>query len=555
MDSDLIAGVKQLAASRWEYTRARQYYDGTTPEFFANIRMRRMMARTGNRFRFNFAHIPVDVVTDRVALRQLTSTDTAQDALLQAAWDDNALDRLYVKLIRDAGTYGDMYVIAWPDPVDDARVKISLNDPLCCRVIYSDEDPLQPDYAIKKWMMGRALYTPGMIAQIRAGQEPMPPQRVNLYYADRIEKYITLPADEGGYRDGTKETDWARFRDQDDDEWPMPNPYGRIPVFHFRNDEPYGSPEHSNAYGPQDAINKIVINHVATMDYAGFPIRAALAEADSDGAEFGDQDEDSFSFPTDTGATLPRDARSQLSADPGSLWYLRGIKELLQLDPVDPDTFLKPFDGYVRAMAQISEIPMHYFDPTGDAPSGESLKVAEAPLVKRANERQAWYGATTIDLAQFVLTLLGVASPTVALLWDPAESQSEAADVAVAGAKQAIGVGVEQTLIELGYEEDQISGWLRESGQDVQQRAEILAKIGAAAQALGAAVGFRVLSPEQVQTVIAHVLGIPVTDDLPQPQPVPPAFAQQQADGAPGDQEPDGEDPADNSTPAASAAA
>jgi len=45
------------------------------------------------------------------------------------------------------------------------------------------------------------------------------------------------------------------------------NPLKKLPVFHFRNDPPYGQPEHKGFYGPQDAIDKLIISHVAGVDY------------------------------------------------------------------------------------------------------------------------------------------------------------------------------------------------------------------------------------------------------------------------------------------------
>ena len=48
---------------------------------------------------------------------------------------------------------------------------------------------------------------------------------------------------------------------------------------------------------------------------------------------------------------------------------------------------------YVRAMAQTTRTPVHRFDSQGNPPSGQSLRVAEQPFIKKVKYRQNSFGA------------------------------------------------------------------------------------------------------------------------------------------------------------------
>ena len=73
-----------------------------------------------------------------------------------------------------------------------------------------------------------------------------------------IEKWRTKPG-----TTGKNAVDWEAHFDDPADPWPLVNPYGQVPVFHFRTDEPYGHPEHEGFYGPQDLIHKLAVSHAA----------------------------------------------------------------------------------------------------------------------------------------------------------------------------------------------------------------------------------------------------------------------------------------------------
>ena len=481
--SDLMAGLDALDHSAQDYQKADQYYTGQISEFFASPRLRRAMMRTGVGFRFNFARIPVDAVTERLQLSAVTSTDEQADAALQIIWLRNKIALQSRQFVRRASEFGDAYVIVWPD-ADTGEVDVFYNSPLCVRVFYDTERPLRKSHAIKRWDADGGT-------------------RVDLYYPDRIEKYVTKPGSKG-----KQQADWMEYHDEEGDSWPYDNPYGQVPVFHYRNDQPYGEAEHKGFYGPQDAIHKLVLSHMAGVDYQAFPQRYALTAPDTDTSEAAIGDEDTFAFSENTGATSPGlgEARSQFTADPGSLWFMRGVTGVGQFETADHANFTDPMQVYLRMGAEITNTPLHRMDPTGDAPSGESLRTAEAPFVHKIEDRQLSYGDTTRELFTFALELAGFPNADVTVRWNPAQTVNDLEGWNTVAAKLAAGVPAEQAFLEAGYSDEQTDAWFGQTDSDMPFNVDLLVKIGQALASLGSAAALGVVSDEQVQQFVASVL-------------------------------------------------
>jgi hypothetical protein len=459
---DLMKGSAELKRAAPDYGMASQYYEGNRPEWFASVRYRLALARTGTTYKMNFAKTPVDALVDRLEINGITATDRATTAVLQKVLDDNQFDLEAGEVHLRCCEFGDAYVIVWPnddignDEADDDEVArandteegsedsksdidIYYNDPRTVRVFYDEENPREKKYGIKRWQSGSRI-------------------RINLFYKDHIEKWVTRNAEARG----NNAEDWEHF-DDGTGTWPTENPTGRIPIFHFRTSRPYGTAQHIGAYGPQDAITKIVITHMTTMDYHGFPQRyallgGALDEGDDDLEDFGFDDSDDDDSPSSSAGSANR---ATVHAEPGHLWMLRNVKSIGQFEASKSDVFLQPFETYVRAMAQLTTTPLHYFDPAGGVPSGESLRVADAPMVKKVSRLQASFGATWKDICEFILELLGHpnAVGTVNVHWENPAARDDLLTWDLALYKRQLGVPVRQVLLETGYSVEQLDEW------------------------------------------------------------------------------------------------
>lgn len=413
--SDIKEALEHIVDRRSHYLKALAYYEGTQNELFPNPRWSRMFNYGESGFKFNFAKTVVDSVANRIEIASVLGTNDRANEYINTVWEDNDLVIDANEIHKRALMYGDAYAVAWTD--ENGKVQVNYNSPLTTAVLYDKENPRIKRVAAKLWESEDA-----------EGKDII---RLNLYYADRIEKY------------------WARGEIESITSssafFPMgvmENPWGQIPVFHFRTAKTYGRPEHFDAYGPQDAINKLIITHMNTVDYQGAPQRYALASGgnDSELQDFDNTLEDSENI-------------GALKNGPGELWYLKGISSVGEFSPANHKVFTEPVSEYIRSMASITQTPLHYFEKSGNVPSGESLRTAEAPLIKKVEDREIMFGSTWRDLFTFVLSIEGIESD-VQVKWSSPESMDTLDSWEVAVKKRVVGVSLKQVLLEMGYDSE-----------------------------------------------------------------------------------------------------
>lgn len=446
-DLQLHRDYHELVKHRAEYERADEFYAGSIEEQYSSATVARLLNRFNlNCFpNFNFAHIAVDAITDKLHINSVTTEDNSLDVVLDDLNDINDLTEELPVLMLNACKYGDSYLMVWP--ASDAEgntvgVTMRCKDPLTVRVFYGEEDPTHKARAIQSW---------------EEGEKQTLTVRANLYYPDRVERYVH----QGKVPNDPKRAKWQPYTG-DGAPAVIPNPFGEVPFFHYRTARPYGVPLHVNAYGPQLAINKLVTSHLATVDYQSFPQRYALVDptADPSGAQGNDFDEE---HPLD-GYDPETAAQSQLDASPNALWNLQGYKEVGQFEAANPSNFLQPFDRYVKAMAQVTGIPMHAFDSTGDAISGESRREANEPLYARVESLQRTFGATLRRAYQFALQILDE-DADVTVTWKPARHVDDLEGWQTIALKIQLGVPTDVAFAEAGYLASDIDAWLAATGE------------------------------------------------------------------------------------------
>lgn len=559
---DLTKGYRELCEARPAYERSAAFYEGTVEEVYASQKVTRLLAKFGldSIDSFNFAHIPVDAIANKLHINAVTVDDGSQDPaqmlsqkaakanqqgafnqqqpnkfnaqsrdnstpgggssgsdkkssgdkvngvelkkpgpnfarprddfgkstnpinqVIEDLWEYNELGEEFPALHKNIGKYGDMYMLVWPvvgdeesdtgkaydvkktaaalsgkadaneeqaDAVEDpaaltsksiVAVDMICHDPLTTRAFYDTENPRKMTYVIRSWEEGE-----GQSLVVRA----------NLYYADRIERWVHKGRPPK--RKGSK-SKWLPY-DQDGSKAVLPNPFDQIPFFHYRTDRTYGKPDHLYAFGPQLAINKLVTSHLATVDYQSFPQRWALTDPTADPSSLQGVESDPFAPEDDDD---PEDDNfSQLEADPSSVWKLEGFKNVGQFQAADPKAYLDPFDRYVKAMAQVTGIPLHMFDKTGERPpSGENIRQVNEQMNSKVETRQLGVGATHRNAFTFALNLLGHEVDRVKVTWRPIEVVTDLTGWQAINEKQLAGVPAEVTLIEAGYLPEEVAPW------------------------------------------------------------------------------------------------
>ncbi len=554
---DLTRGYQELVSARPAYERACAFYEGTVSEVYASQKVTRLLAKFGldSIDSFNFSHIPVDAVANKLHVNSVTvddgNTDPAHALSAKAAkyskqqmkdnstpgasgqaksspsggssdgspqkvngvelkkpgpnfakphdftgqaanpinqviedlWEYNELGEEFPNLHRNIGKYGDYYMLVWPvvgeedsvgnkafdvtksaqalsgkadyersqggDPIEENQpgnsgkkivaVDMICHDPLTTRAFYDPENPRKMTYVLRSWEEGE-----GQTLIVRA----------NLYYSDRIERWVHKGRPPKRKNSQAK---WVRYT-EDGSQAVLPNPFDQIPFFHYRTDRTYGKPDHLYAYGPQLAINKLVTSHLATVDYQSFPQRYALTDPTADNGSLNGTDNDPFA-PDDDGDPED-DSLSQLEADPSAVWKLDGFKSVGEFKPADAKAYLDPFDRYVKAMSQVTGIPMHMFDKTGERPpSGENIRQVNEQMNSKVETRQLGVGATHRNAFMFALNLLGHEVERVKVTWRPIEVVTDLVGWQAINEKQLAGVPAEVTLIEAGYLPEEVAPW------------------------------------------------------------------------------------------------
>jgi hypothetical protein len=414
--NDMKKAIDTIRDRRTHYLTAEAYYEGSVGEVFSNEKWYRLLTANRNDFRFNFARTVVDSVLNRLEINNITTLTEEANRKINDIWMMNDLQIDADEIHRRALVFGDCYSIVWTDV--EGNITVDYNSPLTTIMIYDDESPRTKKFAAKLWQTEDPDDYTKKIA------------RLNMYYPDRIEKFQM-----SGEIENVVSANGFVLIDT------IENPWGEIPVFHFRTTKQYGRPEHVDAYGPQDAINKLIITHMNTVDYQGAPQRYALS-GNGNSAEFEDFDEE---------GTTEQNLGS-LKNGPGELWYLKGVSKVGEFAPADHKVFTEPVKDFVRSMASITNTPLHYFEKTGNVPSGEGLRTAEAPLMKKVEDRQITFGSTWADIFRFILKIDNEAEPNVEVKWKAVESMDSLDAWEVAVKKRVVGVSLEQVLIEMGYD-------------------------------------------------------------------------------------------------------
>jgi len=349
------------------YALYRDYYDGEQATKLTK-RLRRVLQVKGDEeFRGNYCGIPVDALAERLKVTGFNADDTLVETLSEW-WKTNRMDGVqgdvHLSSIRD----GDAFVIVeWNDEDEIPRFSMELaydgSDGV--KIHYSDERRGVVAFASKRWVITNPTSDAGKV------------RRINLYYPDRIEKYISNADEVGG--------DWEQYQDDDDPQWPIPwlrgdgSPRG-VPIIHFAyraSGYNFGKSRISDIIPKQNELNKAMIDVVGVADTSAFPILWGT------GDDFGNVEVGPGTFIQSDNA----DAKIGRIA-PGDITGLLAYKNDIVVD-----------------IARISNTPLSRFQLTGHVASEGTLKQQESGLVSDAESTQVYFGNSWEDVMKMGIKL------------------------------------------------------------------------------------------------------------------------------------------------------
>jgi hypothetical protein len=421
---------QQIDERRDSYDIARRYYNGEQDTALTDRLKKFLPPRLA--FRDNYCNVVVEALAERLKVIGISSDNEAVSEWAWDLWRLNRMDYTQVVIHTDTVMVGDSYLLCdWDE--ENARPRWT-HQPAEMIVPHYNEISGKMDWASKKWLQHPNI-----------GDDPE--TRLNLYYPDRVEKYVAR----GGV--------WSPFLDVDDPEWPTPwlgsngEPLG-IPLVHFRNKplgEDFGVSEISNIIPMQDLLNKTLIDLVMVLDTLAFPQRYTI-----------DIDHNS----------------SRVDILPGSVTEFHtefdAGGQVGQWEAANVDGPLRAIETIVQHIAGISRTPQHLFQIMGGAPSGEALKTAESGLVMKAQQRQVNFGNSWEDCLIMALRIeqafgQNIAGPddvTVAIDWDDPETRNEQSHLESLKAKMELGITKRQLWREMGYSQEDIDNMEEDRQQE-----------------------------------------------------------------------------------------
>lgn len=440
-----------------QYQTARNYYDGDHQLAFASEKLSTTFGRLFKAFADNLMPTVVETVKDRLKLDGFTiAGEKRPDGTVQQQSADE-IDEIWRRnrlLVRanqvhlDSLIEGDSYVIVWPNAQDDDFPTFYPNQATSVVIDYDQE---QPGYIVRA-----------------AKTFPMNDNRIRLrlYFRDRIETYITQHPVQGG---GLPDRANAFIVYQSPAEpWPIPNPYDKVPVFHFANRASIGMPgcsELREAIPLQDALNKSVADMLVASEFYAVPQRYVTGLEDEE---------------------VIRDARRRFALASGGLWATTDKDAKFgEFSAADISKFITVSETFRKEIARVSRTPLHYFALEGSFPSGESLRTAEGPLIRKVKDRQETWGAVWSDAMRFALQLAGRDDYEPEPKWLNAETRDDDGEVQRAATKVTqLQIPFEQVWREMGYTEEQIAIFaaerlVRQKEQIELQRAKFAGRAGA----------------------------------------------------------------------------
>jgi len=442
IQSSFIDHLKERETARWaEYIKVREYYDGVHYTQLTDRMRQYLNVNRDANFTVNYCPMVVNAKRDRLIVSGFSAEDDTQDDTIWSWWRKNRMDRkqgiVHLSAIRD----GDAFVLVEWD--EFAQIPRFHYEPAYAgegvMVYYSEERRDEIAFASKHWA-------------IRYGSNTGKMWRKNLYFPDRIEKYVSQSDVESGmwkaYEEGADVTrpghmGMAGVNWWTDDGTENGEPLG-VPVVHFKHNDigdQFGTSHLANIMPIQDAVNKAMIDLLAAMDANGFGLLVGYGT----------------------------DAWQGVKVGPGAIASVSKSPNDAKLDrlPADsPQGLLSVYNALVMEIARVSGTPLSYLQSSGQVAAEGTMKQQEVALVTQIEKAQVDFGNGWEDCMKLARRLHNAFSDEpeidndviIDTLWESAESRNDKEVAETLAIKvEKLGVTEEQAQTELGYKSNEIA--------------------------------------------------------------------------------------------------
>jgi len=432
----------------------RDYYDGVQYLAYGTDRFKEEFGEAFNGLVSNWCEVVVDAVLDKLAVIGVAIPDN--EDLSKEVWEAlraNDLDEQQEELHEGILVESRSYAILWPDP--ELGIRFDWNPAQNVRIKYADDDARTPVWAMKRW-----LTSSGVI-------------RVNLYFADRIEKWQQSPNEQQGnitQIPGTSpQTGLTQFF-TDGEPWPLPNPFGEIPVVEFSNRK--GS-EIKSVIPQQDGVNYLLTSAFGAAEFNAMQQKVMM--------------------------TNVAEPKGGWSNTPGRVWHLphaldadgKPIESSIgEFSATDLDPYRNLIEMTLQHVALTSKTPVRMFFQSdrggrGDAPSGEALRVEDQPLIDKVQSKQVRYGNSWYKVVRLTAKAVsgdyGLVLPMGEVIWQDTQADYRSALLDDAIKMSEIGVPYDFIISKLGLSPDEVE-MLIEMGKEEEPVVEVAAETNEASE-------------------------------------------------------------------------
>lgn len=424
--------VSEDQARQDKIRQYREYYDGAHDTQLTERQRQYLELKVGQEFNGNYCPIPVDSLAEKLTITGAKTTDDTQTEILNDWLTKNKLDGLQGIVHTCALRDGDSYIMV--DWDEETQIPRFTEEMACCdgdgvKVHYQDGHRRKIDFATKRWCP-------------KQGEAAGYIRRLNIYYPDRIEKYVSNQT--------ASEGEWQPYVDEGETAWPIPwlrkdgSPIG-VTVGHFKNKEQgyqYGDSELSDIIPLQNAYNKSLIDLLAAGDTTAFRV-----------------------------FTMVGDNPSGIKVAPGSWIYSMrppGGDSGASIGHI-PGEDLTPLialkDSMATEIAKVSRTPLSYFQISGQVAAADTQEELKEAMYSKVQKRQTYFGNSWENALRHARVLWNEFGPgpeldeTVAIemVWKSPKPGLSKEDLEIFQIKLALGVPAKQIWAELGYTEEQIA--------------------------------------------------------------------------------------------------
>lgn len=265
-------------------------------------------------------------------------------------------------------------VIVWAD--EDGEPELTWESPAQVIVDFDPARPREGRYALKAWLDDdlelATLYTRDGIWKYQ--RPAISGSVMTTLTGERTQSGLYVVGNTGGWQP----------RYVDNEQWPLANDLGVLPVVEFANRPMLGSAPLSDIAGAvamQDAINLLWAYLFTAADFASMPARVVMGQAppqvpilDANGQEIGKK-------PIDIEALT----KGRM------LWLTGQATSVGSWDAAKLDVFTDVINVAVKHVASQTRTPIHYIVGDLGNVNGETLTATETPLAMKVHEGNLYY--------------------------------------------------------------------------------------------------------------------------------------------------------------------